>query len=100
MIQVQKTIHQKTPSYLHERVTSQLSLLDTGSNYYYKTRQEARDVLREVPEAEARLDLADRSWCWRATKEYHSLPLSIKLETKLPKFKKQLKNWVLGNIET
>ena len=104
LIQVQKTIQHKTPSYLYERVTSQLSLLDTSlvtrSSYYYNTRQEARGVLRQVPEAEAKLDLSDRSWCWRATKAYHSLPLSIKMESKLPKFKKQLKAWVLGNIET
>ena len=105
LIQVHKTIQQKKPFYLYERVTSQLSLLDTQqllrSSYYYNTRQEARGVLRQVPEAaEARLDLADRSWCWRATNAYHSLPLSIKLETKLTKFKKQLKTWVLGIIET
>ena len=100
LIQVHKTIQHKTPSYLYERVTSQLSLLDTGGHYYYKTRQEARGVLRQVPEAEARLDLADRSWCWRAAQSYHSLPLSIKLESKLPKFKTALKAWVLGNIET
>ena len=100
LIQVYKTIQQKKPSYLHERVTSQLSLLDARSNYYYKTRQEARGVLRQVPEAEARLDLADRSWCWRATNSYHSLHSNIKLERKLGKFKTKLRAWVTGNIET
>ena len=85
LIQVHKTIKHKTPSYLYERVTSQLSLLETRSHYYYNTRQEAMGVLRRIPEAEARLNLADRSWCWRAAKSYHSLPHSIKLESKLPK---------------
>ena len=100
LIQVHKTIQHKTPAYLYERVTSQLSLLETGNPYYYKTRQKARGVLRQVPEAEAKLDLADRSWCWRAAKSYHNLPLSLKLESKLSKFKKELRAWVIGNIET
>ena len=100
LIQVHKTIQHKTPAYLYERVTSQLSLLETGSHYFYKTRQEARGELRQVPEAEAKLDLADRSWCWRAAKSYHSLPQSIKLESKLSKFKTNLRTWVKGSIET
>ena len=73
---------------------------EARSHYFYKTRQEARGVLRQVPEAEAKLDLTDRSWCWRAAKSYHSLPISIKLESKLSKFKKTLRAWVIANIET
>ena len=98
LVQVHKTIQHKTPSYLYERVTSQLRLLDRGSQYFYKTRQEARGLLRRVPGTEAKLDLADRSWCWRGAKSYHGLPPSIKLESKLSKFKTKLRAWVIGNI--
>jgi hypothetical protein len=74
--------------------------LDKRSSYYYNTRQEARGVLREVPEAEARLDLADRSWCWRASKSCHSLPSNIKFESKLRNYKTELRAWVTGNMDT
>ena len=68
-------------------------------NYFYKTRQEASGALRQVPEEEARLDLAERSWCWRAAKSYHTLPVEIKTLVKLPKFKTQLQAWVKKNVE-
>ena len=72
-------------------ITDQLSILETiletSSHYNYKTRQEASGVLRQVPGAEARLDLAERCWCWRAAKTYHTLPVGIKNLVKQAKFK-------------
>ena len=99
LVQVHKTVQSQVPAYLYSRVTSQLSLLDSRSSYNYKTRQEASGALRQIPAAEARLDLADRSWCWSATKTFHSLPASLQREVKLAKFKSELKTWVRSNIE-
>ena len=98
LVQVHKTVQQPTPSYLFNRVSSQLRLLQTGSSYPYRTRNEAQGVIRRVPQAEARLDLAERSWFWAAPKMYNTLPTSIKTETNLQKFKMKLKAWVLSNI--
>ena len=67
--------------------------------YIYKTRQEASGALRQVPGAEARLDLAERCWCWRAAKTYHTLPVGIKNLVKQAKFKVELKAWVMKNVE-
>ena len=84
-------------------ITDQLSILETiletSSHYNYKTRQEASGVLRQVPGAEARLDLAERCWCWRAAKTYHTLPVGIKNLVKQAKFKVELKAWVMKNVE-
>ena len=91
---------QQAPTYLHKRITDQLCKLETSSHYIYKTRQEASGALRQVPGAVARLDLADRSWCWRAAKTYHTLPVGIKNIEKQSKFKTELKAWVKKNIET
>ena len=30
--------------------------------------------LRKLPDLEAKLDLSERSWCWRATRTYQDLP--------------------------
>ena len=91
LIQLHKTILQQAPTYLYKRITDQLSILETiletSSHYNYKTRQEASGVLRQVPGAEARLDLAERSWCW------------IKNLVKQAKFKVELKAWVMKNVE-
>ena len=80
-----------------------LSILETrdatSSHYIYKTRQEASGTLRQVPGAEARLNLAERSWCWRAAKTYHTLPVEIKNLVKQSKFKTELKAWVKINVE-
>ena len=91
LIQCHKTLLQQTPAYLYKRIKDQLSMLETRDtsmrHYIYKTRQEASGALRQVPEDEARLDLAERSWCWRAAKTYHTLPVEIKNLVKQTKFK-------------
>ena len=93
----------QAPTYLYKRITDQLSILETrdatSRHYNYKTRQEASGALRQVPGAVARLDLAERSWCWRAAKTYHTLPVGIKNLVKQAKFKEELKAWVMKNVE-
>ena len=103
LLQFHKTKQQHAPTYLHQRITDQLSMLETrdaaSRHYNYKTRQEASGALRQVQGAEAKLDLAERSWCWRAAKTYHSLPVGIKNLGKQSKFKTQLRAWVKKNVE-
>ena len=103
LIQFHKTKIHKSPTYLYRRIESQLRKLEENdilsSSYYYKTRQEASGVMRQVPGAEARLDLAERSWCWRAAKAYHILPAGAKSLVKVAEFKSELKVWVKTNIE-
>ena len=104
LLQFHKTILQQAPAYLYKRITDQLrklqSVLETSSHYIYKTRQEASGELRQVQGAEARIDLAERSWCWRAAKTYHTLPVEIKNLVKQSKFKTELKAWVKKNVES
>ena len=103
LLQFHKTIQQHAPTYLYERITDQLSILETidatSRHYNNKTRQEASGALRQVPGAEARLDLAERSWCWRAAKAYHTLPVAIKNIEKQSKIKTDLKAWVKKNVD-
>ena len=98
LLQLHKTVQHQTPAYLFSRVTNQLGMLEAKRNYYYKTRQEVSGLLRQIPAGEARLDLSERSWCWRASKEYDNLPASIKGEKKTAKFKTKLRVWVTANI--
>ena len=103
LVQMQKTIQSQTPEYLYTRVSTQLSLLEAldtrRRSYYYETRQHASGRLRQLPGTEARLDLSERSWCWRASSTYYTMPASIKGEPDLAKFKSELKTWVKETID-
>ena len=55
--------------------------------------------LRKLPDLEAKLDLSERSWCWRATRAYQDLPISMRNEPKLGSFKSKLRTWVKENID-
>ena len=103
VVQLHKTVKSQTPEYLYSRVSRQLSLLDQhtvqGRNYYYETRQHASGALRQLPGVEARLDLSQRSWCWRASSAYHIIPASIKTEPKLDEFRRKLKAWVKETVD-
>ena len=100
LLQLHKIVQHQTPSYLFSRVSSQMGMLEAKKTYNYKTRQEAHGLMRQIPAGEARLDLAERSWCWRATKDYDTLPASIKEEKKQTKFKSKLRTWVLTQFGT
>ena len=99
VVQLHKTVKSQNPEYLYRRVSTQLSLLDQGRNYYYDTRQHASGALRQLPGVEARLDLSQRSWCWRASSAYYNVPASIKTEPKLDEFRNKLKTWVKETVD-
>ena len=61
LIQVHKTVLHKSPTYLYDRVTSQLGILAAKSTYFYQTRQTDSGAERQLPGTEARLDLTSRS---------------------------------------
>ena len=88
VVQLHKTLDQKTPVYLYQKVT-------TGGSWPYNTRKAASGQLRQQ---EGTLDLAKRGWCIRAVEEYNKLPPDVRLEKLLPTFKTKLRSWVTANI--
>ena len=99
LVQLHKVVQSQKPEYLYFRVSVELNNLNERRNYNSKTRQSARGTLRHIPDLEAKLDLAKRSWCWRASRAYHDLPVSMKSESKLRTFKSRLKTWVKETVE-
>ena len=87
------------PEYLYNRVSTELHHLDKRRDYHYQTRQQASGALRKLPDLEAKLDLSERSWCWRATRTYQDFPISMWNELKLGSFKSKLRTWVKENID-
>ena len=105
IVLLHKTLSNKYPVYLHQKVSA-------GGQFPYSTRQAARcptdfsfevqhptgiGIVRQVPGA--KLDITKQGWCYRAVERYNTLPVSLRLESKLPKFKRVLKTWVETHID-
>ena len=105
LVLLHKTLSDKSPVYLHQKVTA-------AGQFPYRTRQAARSptdfsfevqhptaigIVRQVPGA--KLDIIKKGWCFRSVETYNTLPPSLRLENKLPKFKKDLKSWVETHID-
>ena len=104
LVLLYKTLKQKTPEYLHDRVTS-------GGHFPYNTRQAATcpegfsfNVQHPINSGTVRqvsgnkLDLSKLGWCWRSVDIYNTIPDHIRLETNITNFKKELKTWVNLNV--
>ena len=104
LVLLHKTLAHQAPVYLYEKVTA-------GGQFHYKTRQAAvcptefsfsvqhptnSGTVRQV--SSVKLGISKQSWCWRSVEMYNTLSTELRMEKKLPKFKKQLKNWVGLNI--
>jgi hypothetical protein len=100
LVLLHKTLINKAPVYLYQKVTS-------GGQFPYKTRQAATcppgfsfnvnhpsDSGAVRQSTGSKLGLSKQGWCWRSVEQYNTLPPELRLEKKLPNFKKRLKEWV------
>ena len=104
LVVLHKTLASQKPVYLYQKVTS-------GGKFTYKTRQAAScppgfsfevnhptdsGTLRQG--SSTKLGLSRKGWCWKSVELYNTLPTDLRLERKLPSFKKRLKEWVATNV--
>ena len=106
LVLLQKTMASQKPVYLYKKITS-------GGHFPYKTRQASEcppgfsftvthpadsGTIRHEPGT--KLGLSKQGWCWKSVELYNTLPTDLRLERKMPSFKKRLKDWVGLNIRT
>jgi hypothetical protein len=104
LVLLHKTLVNKAPQYMFDKVTA-------GGNFAYTTRKAAFcpegfgfSVQHPTDSGTIRQMLGNKlwisklGWCWRSEELYNRLPTSIRLENKLPNFKKMLKIWIELNI--
>ena len=89
VILLHRTVETKKPDYLYSKVKS-------GGEYSYNTRQADSGSIRQGPGPS--LDLSAKSWRWKSIEVFNALPTNLKMEKKLPNFKKRLKSWIQDNI--
>ena len=83
-----KIIQDKNPIYFHEKMST---------NFPYRTRN-GKDLAIHIG-TQNKLSLTDNSFRWRASLLWNKLPPDMRTIQKLPKFKTQLKKWILDNID-
>ena len=90
-LQVHKSMKAKKPVYLYDKLTN-------DGEWPRDTRQARSSTIRQGPSYQTKLGLAKNSFRWRGSNCYEALPLSIRSEGKLWKFKKKLNTWKKANI--
>ena len=91
-----KILSTKSPRYLHSKLSGVQDLS------HYKTRfmknQKENQTIVLGADSQAVGDLATRSFKYRVTAQWNTLPVKIRQAETLRVFKKQLKDWVSENI--
>ena len=88
-VMLYKTLKTKKPEFLYKK-------FDRG--FYYKTRFAKENNIKIGPELRADLEIAKTSYCPRAARDYNRLPMKVKDQGKVEKFKYECKKWVKQNI--
>ena len=106
LVLLHKTMASQTPVYLYQKITS-------GGHFPYKTRQAAAcppgfsftvthptdsGTIRQIPGS--KLGISKQGWCWKSVEVYNTLPNDLRMERKMPSFKKRLKDWIGLNVST
>ena len=99
LVLLHKTIHNQTPAYLYSKVISGSEQPSTRQAVVATAALVAAGVPRQPTVDECSLELKKKSWCWSAPVWYNKLPLELKSERKMTKFKTRLKEWVPAYVE-
>ena len=89
LVLTHKTMLSQKPGYIFAKF---------GSQYPVNTRLAASKKIRIDGNFDADLSLSHDSFRWRASKLYNELPVHIRTETKMDRFKSNLKQWVSSNV--
>ena len=91
-LQVHKTILQKNPVYLHQKLTA-------DGSYSYTTRRSSTISIRQSKSFKTSLTLCKDSFRWRGAACYERLPWDIRQLQKIEEFKEQMDTWVKNNVK-
>ena len=88
---VHKTLKQKAPVYLYEVLSK---ALNSGVKHRYPTRSAGKRLV-----AEASLEVANKSFRWRSSRQYAGLPEEIKGEQNTQHFLSKLRRHAIEQID-
>ena len=86
---VYKVLKNRKPEFLYKKFDQE---------FYYKTRFAKENNIKIGPQLRADLEIAKTSYCPRVARDYNKLPLKVKNQEKVEKFKYECKTWIKKNI--
>ena len=96
LVLVFKVLETKSPQYLYDKLSG------TQEEMHYRTRyirgQLDSQNIKLGPDSTAEGDMAKRSFKYRASVQWNSLPLNIREARNLKDFKFKLRKWVLSHV--
>ena len=94
LVLLHKTIKQKKPTFLYQKVTSSSGQPNTRQTASTTAALEAAGLPKQPSVETCDLELSRNSWCWASVSWYNQLPIGILSEQKTARFKTRLKDWV------
>ena len=88
LITVFKVFDKKSPVYLYDKLSSE---------YPYRTRYATQENIR-IGGSQNHPQLCQRSFRWRASKQWNQLPANLKMSKTVNQFKMGLFQWTKNNI--
>ena len=88
VLQVYKTRQSRQPRYLYR--------MHNSWAYPYRTRQAENSLVRVL--SKPKLEITRDSFRWRAANCYNQLPTEIRASSKVERFKKLVKSWIMENV--
>ena len=88
-IMVFNVLKSRKPEFLYKKFDQE---------FYYKTRFAKENNIKIGPQLRADLEIAKTSYCPRAARDFNKLPLKVKSQEKVEKFKYECKLWIKKNI--
>ena len=99
MVLLHKTIREKKPAFLYQKVTSGSDQPETRQAAASLAALAAAGVPGPPSISSCDLGLTRKSWCWSSVYCYNQLPLDLLSEAKIQKFKTRLKHWVTLHVD-
>jgi hypothetical protein len=96
LVLLHKTLAHQAPVYLYNK-TRQAASCPPGFSFSV-SHPTNNGAVRQA--SGAKLGISKQGWCWKSVELYNTLPDDIRLERKLPNFKKRSKEWTLLNVRT
>ena len=91
VLTVHKTIIQKQPRYLYNKLTA-------DGTYPYSTRKASKSTIRQSRSYRTNLEVCRQSFRWRGARLYEEVPSEIRKIEQMGRFKKALDTWIRSNI--
>ena len=100
LVLLHKTVQNQTPTYLYQKVMSGSEQPNTRLAAATTAAQVSAGLPKQPTVEECEFGLKKKGWCWSSVVWYDKLPIDLRSEVKIGRFKTRLKDWVTRNVDS